>query len=115
MPSLPQIMSRYTVSPQARRDLREITRYIAQDKPFAAVRLRDLLHREFRLLATNPRMGEALPDLGPDLRMFCVGNYVILFRPKQSGIAVARVIHGARDLGALVGGDQGPGPRAAVW
>jgi hypothetical protein len=33
------------------------------------------------------------------LRSFSVGNYVVFYRPMQSGVEVVRVIHAARDIG----------------
>jgi toxin ParE1/3/4 len=46
-------------------------------------------------------MGQLRQDLAANLRSFSVGNYVILYRPTRTGIDVARVIHAARDIGAL--------------
>ena len=43
-------------------------------------------------------MGEKRGDIAPNLRGFCVGNYLILYRPTKTGIEVARVIHAARDV-----------------
>jgi hypothetical protein len=43
-------------------------------------------------------MGEIREGFGVlGCRSFSVGNYVIFFRPIDSGIEVARVIHGSRD------------------
>ncbi len=46
-------------------------------------------------------MGEARNDLAEDLRMFSAGDYVILYRPTDFGIAVVSVVHSARDIAAL--------------
>ena len=94
-------MSRYRVSPQAREDLKDIHRYIARYNPVAAGRLRRLFFEKFRLLAGEPLMGQACPELRPHLRAFTVGNYVIFFVPTPFGIEVERVLHGARDLESL--------------
>lgn len=96
-------MSRYTIAPEARDDLRDVYRHIAKDNPNAAGRLRQLFFKKFRLLATQPLLGEAREDLAENLRMFTAGNYVILYRPTPSGIAVVQVVHSARDLVALWG------------
>ena len=61
----------------------------------AATRLISEFKKRFRLLASQPLMGERRPDLAADLRSFSVGSYVILYRPTQGGIEIARVIHGA--------------------
>jgi len=39
---------------------------------------------------------------GPNIRSFLVGNYVVFYRPIQDSIEVARVLHGARDIDALL-------------
>jgi toxin ParE1/3/4 len=92
---------RYRLDRDALADLYEIHEYVARDNPPAADRLIDRLKDQFRLLARQPLMGQARPELAPDLRSFGVGNYVIFYRPAQDGIEVARVIHGARDVDSL--------------
>jgi toxin ParE1/3/4 len=94
-------MRRLEVSRQARQDLKEIVRCVARDKPAATHRLREDLEVAFRLLAWEPLMGEERRDLGTDVRMFSVSNYVIFFRASESGVEIARVIHGGRDASTL--------------
>jgi toxin ParE1/3/4 len=53
------------------------------------------------LLAKQPGMGEARPELAEGLRCFSVGNYLIFFKPLSDGIEVVRVLSGARDIDAL--------------
>ena len=86
---------------EARDDLDGIYSDVAQDSPPAADRLIDAIESRFRLLASNPLMGEARPELAPGLRSFSVGNYVIFFRPRDNGIDVARVLHGAQDINRI--------------
>jgi len=94
-------MNRYRVDPDARDDLDEIYVYVAEQNAPAADRLIANLIERFRLLATQPFLGQARPDLAEDLRSFVVGNYVIFYRPANDGIDVVRVIHAARDIDAL--------------
>lgn len=47
--------------------------------------------------------GEA--ELAPELRSFAVKRYVVFYLPMPEGIAVIRVLHGARDIPLLA--DQG--------
>jgi plasmid stabilization system protein ParE len=91
-------MNRLSISRQARQDLKDIFVYVARDKPEAAKRLRLALGRVFRTLARNPLMGEARPDLGRDVRVFSFGSYGVFFRAGGGGVAIARVLHGARDV-----------------
>lgn len=86
---------------QADEDLMDIWAYIAQDNPRAADRLSDEIESKFLLLAEQPYLGPARPDIAPELRYFPVGNYLILYREIADGIEVARVIHGARRLSNL--------------
>jgi toxin ParE1/3/4 len=76
---------------------------IAKDKPGAALRHVERLEAECWMLAANSGIGTLREDLLPGLRCWSVGNYVIYFRPKGDGIDVVRVVHGARDEGALFG------------
>lgn len=75
--------------------------YVARDKPAAAHRLRLAIEGVFRALARNPAMGEARPDLGPDIRVFSLGNYAVFFRAREARVVIARVVHGARDITGL--------------
>jgi toxin ParE1/3/4 len=45
-----------------------------------------------------PGCGREEPKLGADLRSFPVGSYLIFYRPAANGIALVRVLHGARDI-----------------
>ena len=87
---------------RAENDLLDIWAYIAQDKPDAADRLLDEIERTAALLAENPKLGPARPDIAPEFRYFPVGNYLILYRMIADGIEVVRVTHGARRINNLV-------------
>ncbi len=91
-------MSRYTVTREARQDLKSIYRYITRDNPPAAGRLRQIFYEKFRGLADHPFLGKARDDLAEGLRMSLAGKYVILYRPKRYGIQVVQVVHSARDI-----------------
>jgi toxin ParE1/3/4 len=94
-------MSRPWFSPSSKRDLLGILENIGRDKPGAAPQHVDRLEAECWMLAENSAIGTARPDLLPNLRSWSVGNYFIFFRPSSDGIEVVRVVHGARDVGAL--------------
>ena len=93
-------MNYYRVDHSAQVDLSQIWAYVANDSVSAADRLIVTFKDKFRLLATQPLMGELRPELAPNLRSFSVGNYVIFYRPAEDGIEVVRVIHSARDVNA---------------
>jgi toxin ParE1/3/4 len=94
-------MVRVELSPLARQDLLAIWDCIAGHNETAADQIIDLFDAAFALIAANPTMGEARPDLGEDVRIFTMKNYVAIFRYLENGIHVARIVHGARELEAL--------------
>ena len=94
-------MPQVTRRPLAQTDILEIWDYIADDNPAAADRWVDQLDAQFRLLSTQPKMGRAPNELAADVRSFPVGRYVVFYVPLDAGIDVVRVLHGARDIGAI--------------
>jgi toxin ParE1/3/4 len=79
-------------------DYEEIWRYIARDNPAAADRLITALERQLSTLAGMPGCGREEPKLAAGLRSFPVGNYLVFYQPIANGIALVRVLHGARDI-----------------
>ncbi len=81
--------------------------YIGQDAPAAALRFLAAVEATLRILAENPELGPAREFDRSELlglRFFPVkgfDKYLIFYRPFQRGIEVLRVLHGARDLGAI--------------
>lgn len=96
-------MARVVRTSLARKSLKEIGRYIADESGSRAIALRflDSIEEKCRLYSTQPLMGEARPDLGKSVRCFPVGNYVVLYRPLKDGIELLLVVHGARDIPTL--------------
>ena len=99
-------MARLVVAPAARRDLIAIRDYIARDNPEAARRWVMRLRNTARMLAGAPGLGRRRPELGAELRSFAAGRYVLFYRPREAGVELARVLHGARDLDALFSADM---------
>ena len=96
-------MSQCVFSHEARSDLRNIQSYIAQDSPGNALRLIDRLEEQCLLLASQPRMGVARPEFGPEHRSFVVSGtrYIIIYRPTSGGVEIIHIRHGSRDLNSL--------------
>lgn len=63
------------------------------------------IERKLRLLATQPLIGRARPELRADLRSFPVAPYLLLYEPRDDGILLIRIVHGHRDLDALFSDD----------
>lgn len=95
---MPRILRR----PLVESDLEEIWWYIAQDDPASADRLLTKLEARFSVLAQTPQMGSRRDEILPALRSSPVGNYLIFYHPLPDGIEILRVLHGARDIAAIL-------------
>jgi toxin ParE1/3/4 len=89
-------------SSQAQRDLVDIWLYIADDSPAAADKFLDQIDTICKLLSASPLLGRSREELGRNLRSFPVGDYLIFYRPKRTGIVVVRVLSGYRNLDKLL-------------
>jgi toxin ParE1/3/4 len=83
---------------QAEEDLIDLWFYTAQDNPGVADRLPDEIEDRFLLLAANPQLRPARPDIAPDCRYFPVGRYLFLYRLIPDSIEVVLVVQGSRRL-----------------
>jgi len=59
------------------------------------------IDKTFRTLARNPSVGCNRDEIGPDVRTFPVGRYLIMHKIIAGGIEIVRVVHGRRNLDAL--------------
>lgn len=93
--------ARLVVTAAAEADLDEAWTWVAtRGGVSAADALVDGILATCRLLAVNPLAGRARPELAAEVRSHPIGRHVALYRPFEDGIAVLRVVHGARDIGA---------------
>ena len=60
---------------------------------------------KFPLLATQPKMAVARPDIAPDARAFPYRRYLILYRIEEQGISIVRVVQGAQRLEGVFDND----------
>ena len=79
-------------------DLDAITEYYSDHSPAAGSRLLDAIFAKCRQLANQPRQGRDRSDLGAGLRSVAAQGYLIFFRATATGVGIARVLHGARDV-----------------
>ena len=91
--------------PRAADDLIELWDYIADDNVARADAFIDDVNAKVNLLAEQPMLGRSREELAPGLRSFPFGRYVIFYEVIPDGIAIVRVLHGARDLGPLFEGE----------
>ena len=97
---------RFTLSAQARQDLKDIKDYIARDSLERAEKFVRSIDQRFQKLADFPGMGRSYEELAPTLRGFPIGNYVVFYRPTEQGIAIERILSGYRDLDTLFQDDD---------
>jgi toxin ParE1/3/4 len=94
-------MPRHGLTREVETDLDDIWNYVARDSRREADRLIDSITERFAILATQPFMGRARPELGQNLRSFPVESYLIIYRPTDYGVEVVRVVHGRRNIEAM--------------
>ncbi len=88
---------------RSRRDLIEIGRHIARDKPEAARRWVERLRQGACVAAKKPRVGRRVPEVGrDDLREVLVGNYRIVYEIHRAEIRILTVFEGHRLLPPLI-------------
>jgi toxin ParE1/3/4 len=90
-------------------DLDEIAEQIGRSNPRAALRFLDAFDEAVAQLAPMPGLGSPHESGQPrlqDVRTWPVAGfkkYRIFYRPTADGIEVLRVLHGARDIDAVLG------------
>ena len=89
----------------AQDDLFEAITYIAADNPAAAESMAAKIEHSLTQLAKHPKLGripreEELAKLG--YRYLVKEDYLIFYTVERNRILVHRIIHGARDYGAIL-------------
>jgi toxin ParE1/3/4 len=88
-----------TLSPSARRDLRDIVRYISFDSPDRAIAFGQFLVSNTKRLADFPQLGRVVPEFENSLiREIVVRSYRVVYRINEENqrIDVVRFWHAAR-------------------
>ena len=97
---------RLAFSPLAERDLEAIADYIAANNPTRALSFIRELRTMCSQLAQHPQGYRLRPELGEGIRSCAHGRYVIFFEIAPGGVAIVRILHGARDLPAMFDHDD---------
>ena len=96
-------MNRYLLTPAPRDDLRQILEYIAQDSPAAALKVLRDFTAAMRRIARSPGVGRLMADVADEpLRSWTVHSYLIIYRDGVKPVQIVRVLHGARDIAAIL-------------
>lgn len=96
------------LTPEAEQDLAEQYAYIAGDNRDAADRYLEAAYDGFRKLDRMPRMGHRFESREPELaglRSWPIQGFeyhTVFYRCLDSEIEVVRVLHGARDVLAIL-------------
>lgn len=99
-------MAAVTFSPKSRQDLVDIGDYIAKDSRANARRFVGKLMEQCKRIGKAPLGYAGREDLAPSLRIAALGRYVIFFRVIDGTVRIERVLHGARNLPAVLESDQ---------
>lgn len=98
-----------TLRPAADQDLNNQADYLAREASLEiALRFYDAAHQTFELLAAMPNIGEHRPSTNPRLKGMRVSriegfpNHLVFYRPTERGIEIIRVLHGGRDIEAVL-------------
>ena len=92
------------LSPAARRDLRDIVRYISADSPEKALSFGQFLVSKTKVLAQFPLMGRAVPEFSDEaIREIVVRSYRVVCRLNHSShlVEITRFWHAARGVPRL--------------
>jgi len=91
-------MSRIVWLPSAKRDLRQLQKYIAQDSRRNATRFVQKIRDSVNGIKRFPESGSLVPESEVELREIFVGNYRVIYRVNDQIVEVLNVTHGARML-----------------
>lgn len=94
-------MRRLIYLASARADLGDILRFVTRESGDMVVGRRfvaALRHRCERLADLPGTLGEARPELRPDLRSIPHNAYVIFFRYQEDRVEIVNVLSGHRDI-----------------
>ena len=100
---------RVSVLPAADRDIDVQAEYLMREASLeTALRFYDATAATFDKLARMPGMGERRESSNPRLaglrvwRIDGFPNHLLFYRPIEGGIEIIRVLHGARDIDAVL-------------
>ena len=90
---------RYRLTLLARDDLTAIASYgMASWGPEAVAAYLVALDRRFQMVAQNPGLGPARPDIHPDVRALRHRQHVIVYRKTRDGVDIVAVPHVRMDM-----------------
>jgi plasmid stabilization system protein ParE len=101
-------LKRARLSPSAVDDLEDIALYLGTpecfDNPALARATVSQLRAKCRSLGQFPKAHKRTPEYGAGVRRAVCKRYIILFRETEVEVRIERILHGARDIAALMQG-----------
>ena len=92
-------MSKVRFTKSAQTDLLEAWLFIAEGNLNAADQVLESVEREADLLATQPLMGRARPELADGMRSWPTSTtYILFYLVDDNSVTVIRILHHARDI-----------------
>ncbi len=82
---------------EAREDLSEIWKFIAQDNEAIATQFLNKLYTTCIHISDIGVVGRSRPELGKNVLSYSFKQYVIFFIRTKNKLTVLRILHGARD------------------
>jgi toxin ParE1/3/4 len=101
-------MARIIERPKARTEIEDIAVHIGLRRPAAAKRFLATVERAYATIAAMPEIGSLWSPENPrfqGVRYFPIPrypNYVIFYRPLADGAEILHILHGARDIQAIL-------------
>jgi toxin ParE1/3/4 len=89
-------------SPVAERDLEEIGDYIAHDNSHRALTFILEIRERCQKIEKTPNAAPLREDILSGVRVLKHNNYLIFYSILKSKIRIERILHGARDIEALL-------------
>jgi toxin ParE1/3/4 len=89
------------LAPRARAEIRDATRWIAQENPEAARGFTAAVAAAAELIGRNPLVGHRRLDLAPaPFRFLALRGYpyLLVYNERRRPPLIDRIVHGARDL-----------------
>ncbi|HET9305509.1 MAG TPA: type II toxin-antitoxin system RelE/ParE family toxin [Candidatus Sulfotelmatobacter sp.] len=92
------------VSPQVKAELDDIWIYIARESASSNIadRVVDAITQTFVRLSKHPNLGRRRGDLRQGLRSLSSGSYVVIYRLQENNVRILHVVHGRRDIKAVI-------------
>ena|ERR1700735_3299324 len=102
-------MTRFVITEAATRDVDDIWSYIADESVESADRVVDSIYEEILRVGSSPGIGHKRPDLdmGRPIIFWQAERYLIVYRCSVEETVILAVLHGSRDIPAVLRDREG--------